>query len=627
MDEAPQIATGGLARMGQLRLCVGLIQGLLLYLIQEGMEHKVWLFGDPVAHAALFGAAFFAPLVFIAELGALRRGVLALWTASSGLIAAFLMGYAIWRDAGDPRVISAPDTMYPAGMIVAATLYIGAHLIEASEIDRRLLARYPSYFEPGWKHAVQGGLSVIFTAVFWGLLYLGAALFDAIGVKFVSTTLREPWFYWPATSVAFASAVHLTDVRTGLVRGVRLVVLTLLGWLTPVLTLLAGAFLLTLPFVGLGGLWRTHAAASILLSSASALVLLINAAYQDGEAEVPVVLRWTVRIAAALLLPLVALALVGLALRVGQYGLSPQRIFCFAWAVIAAGYALGYLASAIDPRAWMRWLERVNVIQAWLILLVIALIYSPLADPNRLAVDDQLARLKSGRVTPDAFDYGFLRFKAGRFGRAALHDLATRTGGGVTAEIAEQARRAEAAKNLWLFNQHVVTPADRAALITVYPAGRELPEGFLQQDWSENPIGTPACLSGQFKRRCIALLTDLDGDGADEVLIADAGPDSATSANGTLNNTLYASSFIPAPTFQVFHVMAGVWSNVGWFSDPCHLVQPAAAGGRITLASPLPSPWRDLMIDGQRLTLQPQVQFTPRPCEKAVEPSVPPSGR
>ena len=81
--------------------------------------------------------------------------------------------------------------------------------------------------------------------------------------------------------------MHLTDVRTGLVRGVRLVVLTLL----------AGAFLLTLPFVGLGGLWRTHAAASILLSSASALVLLINAAYQDGEAEVPVVLRWTVRIA------------------------------------------------------------------------------------------------------------------------------------------------------------------------------------------------------------------------------------------------------------------------------------------------------------------------------------------
>jgi hypothetical protein len=588
MVEGPQVATVGSARLGQIRLVVGLLQGLMLYGLQEGGAHGLWLLSDPVARAALFGAAFFAPLVFIAELSALRRAVLVLWTGGAGLIAAFLMGYAVWRDTGAAAL--GRQGILPFGLVAAAALFIGAHLLEASEQDRRVLACYPSYFEPGWKHAVQGALAVTFTAAFWALLYLGADLFEALGVKVVSTALRQPWFYWPATTAAFACAVHLTDVRAGLVRGVRLVVLALLGWLTPVLTLLVDGFLITLPFVGLNALWRTHAAASILLSSASALILLINAVYQDGETPAPAVLRWTVRGAAVLLVPLVGLAMLGLSLRVGQYGLSPQRVFCIVWAIIAGGYALGYLVSALHPRVWMRWLERVNVLQAWLILAIVALVFSPIADPGRLAVADQLARLQAGRVTPQGFDYALLRFKSGRFGRDALHALALGSGAGGNSDVAQRARRAEAAQSPWLLAQGVVTAADRAALITVYPTGRRLPEGFVQQDWSKTGAWAPGCLNDQLAVRCDALLVDLDGDGVDEVLVGVQ----PTGANRP----------IMANDFQAYHWTGTAWENIGSVSDGCSAIRAALLAGRAQFAPPLPRPWRDLVIDGVRLSLQ-----------------------
>ena len=41
----------------------------------------------------------------------------------------------------------------------------------------------------------------------------------------------------------------------------------------------------------------------------------------------------------------------------------------------------------------------------------------PLADPARLSVADQVARLKRGKVAPDKFDYAFLQQRSGKAGR------------------------------------------------------------------------------------------------------------------------------------------------------------------------------------------------------------------
>ena len=107
---------------------------------------------------------------------------------------------------------------------------------------------------------VQLALSIAFAGAFWLLLFLGAALFNIIGLSFLGDLIEQGWFALPLTGLAFATAVHLTDVRDGLIRGVRTIALMLLSWLLLVLTVLVGGFLAALPFTGLDGLWETGSA-------------------------------------------------------------------------------------------------------------------------------------------------------------------------------------------------------------------------------------------------------------------------------------------------------------------------------------------------------------------------------
>jgi hypothetical protein len=75
-----------------------------------------------------------------------------------------------------------------------------------------------------------------------------------IRIRYLIELIERPWFYAPATTVVLAYAIHVTDTRTELVRGVRTLTLTLLAWLLPMMTALALAFLLALPFTGLNGI-------------------------------------------------------------------------------------------------------------------------------------------------------------------------------------------------------------------------------------------------------------------------------------------------------------------------------------------------------------------------------------
>src|SRR6185503_4031232 len=93
----------------------------------------------------------------------------------------------------------------------------------------------------------------------------------------------------------------------------------------------------------------TRNATMILLAASAALVVLINAAYQDGALERPAapVLRVASALAVIALVPIVALAAYALALRAAQHGWTPDRIFALAAIVAAACYALGYLIALI----------------------------------------------------------------------------------------------------------------------------------------------------------------------------------------------------------------------------------------------------------------------------------------
>lgn len=500
-----------------VRVGIGLVQGLVLYLLYRAASDSTalaWPATQPPLFAALMLAALFAPVMLLAGVGRLGWRTLAIW----GAVAAAVLALMGWHDAAQESgglYFTPPYLRFPVFAFAAAALFIAHHLIVPAVAARRWIAEFDDYFDTAWKAGVQLVLSLGFTGAFWLLLFLGAALFRVIGLNFLADLIGEEWFSIPVTCLVFAVAVQLTDVRGGLIRGVRTVALMLLSWLLLVITVLVAGFLAALPFTGLDGLWKTGSATALVLSAAAALIVLINTAYQDGREDnlPPAALRLGARVASVLLTPLILIAVWGLSLRIGQYGLTPDRIIASACALVGALYAAGYGWAALSPlwrkSAWMKPLERTNVLAAVLTVLVILALFSPLADPARLSVNDQTARLKRGAVSAARFDYAFLRFGAGKAGRDALAGLAKSP----DAEIARRAKAAQASISRYDLAESAAPP--RTPTIAPWPADRPLPPAFL----APAPSGDPRYACGQ-DNDCLAVQRDLNGDGRDEILLA-----------------------------------------------------------------------------------------------------------
>jgi hypothetical protein len=343
----------------------------------------------------------------------------------------------------------------------------------------------------------------------------------------------------------------------------------------------------------LAPLWATKSAAALLLTAAAVLVILINAAFQDGDPahNRPIALRYAELIAAVILIPLVLIATHALWLRVAQYGWTVERIATAATLVIALCYAFGYgLAALLSLRGgvWMHLVARVNVVTAFVVLAILLAMFTPLGDPARLAVNSQLARLKGGKVNPAAFDFQYLRNEGGRYGRLALNDLSKAQFGGATDTIRKMAAAALAGNPIPVGK---ATKSDIAHNVTVYPKGRSLPATMLSQDWSLAP-NAPPCLT-QPVTACDGFFGDFDGDGAEEIALVSG-----------VDPFWYGTVMKEGPDKQ--------WKPVASVSGRCTGMLDALKKGQGTVALPA-TVWRDWVVRGIHLQVSPLV-FDTTPC-------------
>jgi hypothetical protein len=532
-------------RLFLMRLALGLGQGLLLYFLYRAQEAKNW----PATSGLLFGplllVALFIPLLLNQALGEMAQRRALLWALIATAALAALGVYDVWSawpvaTSGAPQILPSPRLF----IFCAAGLFIAHALVVGAAIDHRFRANYPTHFDVAWKQAVQLALTAAFVGAFWLLLFLGSNLFALIRLDFFRRLIAHEWFSIPVTALAVAGALHLTDIRPALVRGVRTLGLTLLAWLLPLLTLIVAGFLLSLLFTGLAPLWAVGHASALLLAAAAVLVVLINAAHQDGDAErlPPNLLRWAGTVAALLPLPLGAIAIFALYLRVHQYGWTEDRVLVAAALAVAGFHALGYARAAIARGPWLRQIESWNFFAALLTLGVMLLLSTPLADPRRIAVNDQMARLERGAVKPDRFDIAYLRRDGGRYGRDAL----TRLSQSADQRLQRDARNALSSRFVsFVPREELRPPAEIAAAIKVFPSGKALPAAFLSQDWNRppntfySPCLRRAGMTGPFEASnpplCEAVMRDLDGDGRDEILLlATTGPERRKSHSAAL---------------------------------------------------------------------------------------------
>jgi hypothetical protein len=503
-------------RVGQQRLAAGLVQGALLYFLYHALRSKAWPSSEPMLFYPLVLLSLIVPILLISGLGHLTRRQLALWMGAAAAVIVVFGVHDAWRMASAPPGMPRQSSFFVLVFSVAF-FYIAHTLVLAGAQDGQRVARYTTYFETAWKVFIQLLFSAFFVGGFWLVMWLGAILFQLLELRFLGRLIEEAWFSVPVTCFAFSCAMHVTDVRPAIVRGIRTLLLVLMAWILPVASLLSLGFLASLPFTGLEVLWKTRHATAVLLSTSAVLVVLVNAAFQTGEGPPGVArtVRLSARVSCVLLLPLTALGIHALGLRVADYGWTTDRVIGAACLLVAVCYAVGYAWAALRKGVWLQPVREVNICAALLVLAVLFALFTPIADPARISVASQMARLELGKVAADKFDYYFLRFRGERYGEAALLQLAARSERDVARERALRMMRQQYPGDL-----AAVPGVDIGSNLKVWPQGARLPASFPLRDWNLSREGPrlPLCLTKP-DRVCDTFLVDIDGDGHDEVLV------------------------------------------------------------------------------------------------------------
>ncbi len=254
---------------------------------------------------------------------------------------------------------------------------------------------------------------------------------------------------------------------------------------------------------------------------------------------------------------------------------------------MASCYASGYLWAAVERKDWLERIAPINVLTAFIILITLLALFTPIADPARLSVNDQVARLESGKVSVEKFDFNYLRFEGARYGIEALQKFKEASTGSDVALLNKRADQALQRKSKYDGEGRlpVADTIARLANITVLPEGKSLPASFTEMDWSafEKNHLFPQCLLFQ-DQKCNVYLMDLNGDNKTEILIKNA------------------ENYRQAVVFSL--QTDGKWQPTGLMNGmnlDCKDVSQGLAEGQYKL---VPAPFKDVQIAGQRLSVE-----------------------
>lgn len=431
----------------RMRLAVAAVQSFALFWLLEWFDlaRDFWASHLPLRTSLLL-TVLLVPVLALLGLGRLSARALFVWlVVATSLIAAAAINQT-WGVIEMPYTASADTSRLYVELSIF--VFVAHVLVIAVTSVRGWMQSYAVYYDTAWDLGIQLALTALFVVIFWGVLLLAAALFNLLQLNFFVELISLRFFRLSVTILATAIAIHVIDVHPHMVRGARDLTLLLLSWLLPLFAGLVAIFLCALPFVSLEALWQTRRATWILLAAAVLLILLLNCAYRDGSRETPIggVRRIAVLLAAVELAPLAGLAATALGLRVDQHGWSVARIEVGVLIGLLSIYAGGYLFAVISQfrRGELVLIGTTNIVVAFAALAVFLALHTPLADPARLMVENQMARLALGAVAPESFDFAAMRFEGRRWGKQALQHLAEQ---GATDRIRTRAQLALTAHN------------------------------------------------------------------------------------------------------------------------------------------------------------------------------------
>ncbi|KLE33767.1 DUF4153 domain-containing protein [Aurantiacibacter luteus] len=476
-----------------LLAAIGGVAGLALQLIGSFDD-------ESAAAAAAASFVFFAAFALGFTLRRERLAEVLVFALGLGTVMASIAWLAVAAD----------DSRAGQGYAFAAGVFFSLLAIPLFQSDfhrRRWATPYAETHFFVWTDAVSAGGAFAFTLLAYALLWLLDALLGLVGLNFVESLLRTDWFAGLFVGASFGAALGVLRNQLAILGTLQRTVMLVLSLLAVPFALGILAFLAMLVVTGGQALWQaTDSATPVLLACAIGCFVLANLVVRDDDASRSGnrVMQAAALVLALAILPLTVFAAISMGVRIGQHGLSPERMWALVAIAVACAYGVAYwVALARGRRAgWAEHLRRANLHLAVGSCVVALVLAFPLLDFGGISAANQVARLERGKVALADFDFEALRWDFGDAGRRALDRLAA--GEGEVAELAADAlKRSERYPD-------VRRPRDSGTLRFAFEDERL--HGWVRGYVGDNPwTCAPACvaldLGRDGDRRRVAIVT------------------------------------------------------------------------------------------------------------------------
>ncbi|OFX00555.1 MAG: hypothetical protein A3E78_09995 [Alphaproteobacteria bacterium RIFCSPHIGHO2_12_FULL_63_12] len=495
--QAGAVAADAGRGLGLISLLVGLATGGAVYWIADR-----WIDAStptPLSITTLQTiVAFAAGWLLLSERRDFLRPIL-----PSALIAAILAG-PTWRmmSVVASRQFELEEFPVLFWFFLSAPLsyYLMLSLAKAS-LETGFPPKYASHYFHGLTLPLIAGGAKLFAGLSLILLFAWAALLKQMDVRFFSELFDEPWFIFPFLGAIVGLSIAMIRAQQAVLGALRFILLLFSRIAMPIMALFSVTFMIVLALKGPGAILDAEfffgRPGAAILFLAFAGMLIFNGVYQNDEGGPPPVwLRLSTIIAIALFPVYTGLAAYGLWSRIDEYGLTPPRIVGIAMTFLAFAYSLVLIAGLLTELNWRgaKWMPLVAPLNtlmsvAWIVVLLG--LSSPFFNTWAISARSQEQLLLSGDVDAGKFDFGYMRFKLGRDGDAALTRIEKAGDHPQIDTIRAEIARARAALTYWEYkNPSLSDSAPETPAPPVDVSGAEAQPGPMDLDL--NPQDAPA---------------------------------------------------------------------------------------------------------------------------------------
>src|SRR5688572_1023608 len=503
-----------------LTLLLAAVQGLILFRLHVAIETEHWPATDLRWLTFFYTSVVLVPVTV--HLLSVHWRDRMLWIAVGVMVLVCAgIGWQFGTNVGTPQEgIVEGEAAWVLGLTLTLLWLLCMPFLRCRLELGRWRCGYDALFSTAWQNKLTLLEAALFTGAFWLLLGLWAVLFKTVGYDLFEDIFTDEAFVYPFTAITFGLSMHLVGSVEKLVSVAREQILGLLKWLAPVAVLILLLFTPTLLFKLPNLVFEGERAigAAWLLWLTAVTVALLNAAYQNGAPEKPYP-RWlglALRFVVPLMPVVAAVAIYALIVRIGEYGVTVDRVYALIVAGAGLVYALGYAIAAVRPGPWMRGIERVNVVVALALIATLLLTFTPVLSPYRFAADSQAARVVTVRDEELEDVIRTLQFDAGAYGRRHVERFASLRGGEQEKETARLARSIRALAHRYAPAE--VHPGDLPETLRVYPDGRTIDAALTRMISHDLSTYAGARLTGADARDRALLFVDLDGDQVEEAV-------------------------------------------------------------------------------------------------------------